>query len=44
VAVARFLDDGTLRSEVSGRLSTIYDMLKKNASETAADVILEIAG
>jgi lipid-A-disaccharide synthase len=42
-AVARFLDDATLRNEVSNRLATIYDTLKKSASEQAADVVLEIA-
>ncbi len=42
-AVARFLDDPTLRNEVSSRLSTIYDTLKKSASERAADIVLGIA-
>jgi lipid-A-disaccharide synthase len=43
-AVSRFLDDATLRDEVSNRLANIYDMLKKNASDRAAEVILDIAG
>lgn len=42
-AVARFLDDATLRTEVSSQLAAIYDMLRKNASDRAADVILGIA-
>ncbi len=43
-AVSRFLDDPALRNDVSSRLATIYDSLKQNASERAADLVLDIAG
>ncbi len=43
-AVAEFLDDPALRSDVSRRLATIYDTLKMGASERAADVILGLPG
>lgn len=42
-AVVRFLDDPALRNEVSSRLATIYDTLRKGASEQAADVVLNMA-